>query len=142
MLGPRGEDTNERAYSATRRTKVVSTPATEPRMRSLLSGSTIVSVLKNVMSSGLSGRLDAMTSHSSEGRKKPSNQVQSENVPRMEEGSEIERLARQVVALDGFGRFDPGLRDRCGVDVGASAVGLKRRTLHPVELPLYLNGEL
>ena len=142
MLGPRGEDTNERAYSATRRTKVVSTPATEPRMRSLLSGSTIVSVLLNVMSSGLSGRLDAMASHSSESHKKPSNQVQSENVPRMEEASEIERLARQVVALDGFGHLDPVLRDHRGVDVDAGAVGLERRTLHPVEIPLHLNGEL
>ena len=142
MLGPRGEDTNERAYSATRRTKVVNTPATEPRTRSLLSGSTIVSVLKNVMSSGLSGRLDAMASHASEDHSKPSNRVQSENVPRMEEASEIERLARQVVALDGFGRFDPVLRDRCGVDVGASAVGLKRRTLHPIEIPLHLHSEL
>jgi hypothetical protein len=76
-MGPRGEDSNERAYSAARKTKVVSTPATEPRMRSLLSGSTIVSVLKNVMFSGLSGRLDAMISHSSEDHSKPSNEVQS-----------------------------------------------------------------
>ena len=83
-----------------------------------------------------------MTSHSSEDHSKPSNRVQSENVPRMEEGSEIERLARQVVALDGFGHLDPVLRDRRGVDVDAGAVGLERRTLHPVEIPLHLNGEL
>jgi hypothetical protein len=87
-MGPRGEDSNERAYSATRRTNVVSTPATEPRTRSLLSGSTIVSVLMDVMFSGLSGRLDAMTSHSSEDHSRPSNRVQSKNAPRMEGGAQ------------------------------------------------------
>ena len=130
-MGPRGEDSNERAYSAARRTKVVSTPATEPSTRSLLSGSTIVSVLKNVMFSGLSGRLDAMTSNLSEDHGTPNNRVQSENAPRMEQGSAIERLARKVVALDGFGHLDPVLRDRRGVDVDAGAVGLERRTLAP-----------
>jgi hypothetical protein len=96
----------------------------------------------NVMFSGLSGRLDAMTSHSSEDHKKPSNRVQSENGTHMKEWSAIERLARRDVALDGFGSLDPVLRDRCGVDVGASAVGLKRRTLHPIKIPLHLHSEL
>ncbi len=47
---------------------MASTPATEPRITSLLLGSSIESFLENVMFSGCSGRLDAMTSPSSEGR--------------------------------------------------------------------------
>ncbi len=91
-MGPRGEDSNERAYSATRRTKVVSTPATEPRMRSLLSGSTIVSVLKNVMSSGLSGRLDTTISRSSEGQGMPYDRLKIEKC-----GGDAEARERNIV---------------------------------------------
>jgi hypothetical protein len=55
---------------------VASTPATEPRIKSLLSGSTILSVLENVMFLGLLGRLDAMMSRSSEGQSTPDDRIQ------------------------------------------------------------------
>ena len=67
------------AYNATRSTEVASTPATEPRITSLLSGSTIESVLENVMLTGLSGRLNAMISRSSEGHDMPDNRVKSDD---------------------------------------------------------------
>jgi hypothetical protein len=54
---------------------VASTPATEPRITSLLSASTILSVLENVMFSGLSGRLDAMPSRSSDGQSTPDDRI-------------------------------------------------------------------
>jgi hypothetical protein len=48
----------------------------------MLSGSTIESVLENVMFSGLSGMLDEMISRSSEGHGMPADRVKSDDAAR------------------------------------------------------------
>ena len=81
-------------------TEVASTPATEPRITSLLSGSTIESVLENVMFSGLSGRLKAIISHSSEGHSMPDDRVRSDDAA----GTRSGRKRNRVVAATELGR--------------------------------------